>query len=341
MKVGLIGLAGSGKTTVFNALTGSQITVGMGKRTEWHLGVIKVPDERVDRLAAIFKPKKVTYAEIEFVDFAGVTAERSGTAFSPQAIAQMRAVDALVFVLQGWGGADPATAAEAIETELILADMIVVEKRLSRLVKAGTKGIERDVLTRALATLEGETPLRRLELSEAEAKAIQGFQFLSGKPALLLVNVGEEDISDPSPILAGMERFGLETLALCGTLEAEIAALEPEEQHEFLEDLGLSAPARDRFIRAAYRMLNLVSFLTVGEDEVRAWTIERGLPALKAAGKIHSDIERGFIRAEVIPYETFIEIGDLKRAKELGKLSLEGKDYVVQDGDIVHFRFNV
>jgi len=349
MKVGIVGFRHAGKTAVFNALTGLHAVVGgytdPGKP---NLGAIKVPDPRIDRLSEIFRPRKTTYAETVFVDFPG-TPEGSASALDRATLVQMRDVDALVQVVRafpepGTGAPpDPVRDLANFNSELILADLAIVEKRLERLKKEKGKEQEAELLERCGAALEGETPLRRLALSEADERALSGFGLLSALPLLVVLNVGEADAGAPpsDAVRAHLERAGVAGLTMCAQIEMEIAALEPEERGAFLADLGVTESARERFIQAAYALLDLISFLTTGEDEVRAWTIRRGTTALKAAGKIHSDIERGFIRAEVVAYDDFIKYGSDAKCREAGKLRLEGKDYVVRDGDIIHFRFNV
>jgi hypothetical protein len=348
MKVGIVGFAGSGKTTVFNALTGLHASVGgYADPSKPNLGAIKIPDPRVDRLSEIFRPKKTRYAEIVFIDFPG-GAERSGHALDRTTLAQMRDADALVHVARGFD--DPRTGAantereiENFRSELILADLGIIEKRLERARKERGKEQEVELLDRCRLALEAETPLRRVELSPAEERMLSGFALLSRLPVLVLVNVDEGRAGAPLPdsLRERLERDEVPGLTLCAQIEMEIAALSPEEREPFLADLGLKETARERFIQAAYRLLHLISFLTTGEDEVRAWPIRRGTTAVKAAGKVHSDMERGFIRAEVVRYEDFIHYGSDAKCREAGKLRLEGKDYVVQDGDIIHFRFNV
>ncbi len=348
MKIGLVGFPRAGKTTVFNALTGLQAAVGgYGDASRPNLGAIKVPDARIDRLSAIFSPRKTTYAEVVFVDFPG--GERGGGVLDQATLVQMRDADTLVQVVRGF--TDPVTgdAAEvwrdvaSFQSELLLADLAIVEKRAERLRKEKGKEQEAAVVERCRAALEAETPLRRIDLSAAEERLLSGFGLLSRLPLLVVVNVGEGDAAVPlaADIAARLAADGVSGLALCAQIEMEIASLDAADRAGFLADLGLREPARERFIQAAYGLLDLISFLTTGEDEVRAWPIRRGTPAVKAAGKVHSDIERGFIRAEVVAYADFIQLGSDAKCREAGKLRLEGKEYVVQDGDIIHFRFNV
>jgi hypothetical protein len=344
MKVGLIGHRGAGKTTIFNMLTGLRAQVGgFGGKEEVHLGVIKVPDARVDKLAQIYKPKKTTYAEIRFTDFPPSEGEdnlKSNTAV----ITQMREVDAIALVLDGFeSGADPLRALNDLLTDMILADMTVVENRRARLKKEKARPLEEAVLARCATTLENEESLRNLAFNPDEENLLSGFGFLSRKPVLVLLNQSDDKAGQGlAPRYdEELKRRGLEGLALAGKVEMEVAQLDEGDREAFLKEIGIQESARDRFIRASYHLLRLISFLTTGEDEVRAWTITKGTNARRAAGKIHSDIERGFIRAEVVAYKDFIAHGSEAKCKEAGKLRLEGKDYIVQDGDIIHYRFAI
>jgi hypothetical protein len=344
MKVGLIGHRGAGKTTIFNMLTGLQAQVGgFGAREEVHLGVIKVPDGRVDKLAEIYKPKKTTYAEIRFTDFPprqGDDNLKSNDAM----ITQMREVDAIALVLGDFEpGADPLKDLNDLLTEMILADLTVVENRRARLKKEKARPQEEALLERCAKALENEESLRNIAFNGDEGNLLSGFGFLSLKPVLVLFNQADDKAGQPLPAAfqEELKRRGLEGLPLAGKVEMEIAQLDESDRAAFLREIGVAAPARDRFITASYRLLDLISFLTTGEDEVRAWTIPQGTVARKAAGKIHSDIERGFIRAEVVAFDDFTALGSEAKCKEAGKLRLEGKDYVVADGDIIHFRFAV
>ena len=344
MKVGLIGHRGAGKTTIFNMLTGLQAQVGgFAGKEDVHLGVIKVPDVRIDKLAQIFKPKKTTYAEIRFTDFPPSQGEENRKA-NDALITQMREVDAIALVLSDFeSGADPLRNLNDLLVEMILADMAVVENRRARLKKEKARPLEEAVLERCAKHLENEESLRNLTFSADEENLLSGFGFLSRKPVLVLFNQGDDQAGQPLAAAhqAELKKRGLEGLALAGKVEMEVAQLDEADRAAFLKEIGIQEPARDRFIRASYGLLDLISFLTAGEDEVRAWTITRGTHARKAAGKIHSDIERGFIRAEVITYDDFIALGSEAKCKEAGKLRLEGKDYIVLDGDIAHFRFAV
>ena len=351
MKVGLVGFAGSGKTTIFNTLTGLTAEVGgYGAKEKANIGVIKVPDERIDQLAELFNPKKQTYAEINFVDVAGPQGEeRSESGLDAKIVQHMREVEALVHVVRAFDNplltqsANPVRDITNFDSELLLTDLVQIENRITRLKKERDSTRERELLERLKVELESEKLLRDVELSAEELTMIAGFRFLSLKPLLILLNVGEEQAaSQPAADVKTLaEAKGLSLIQMAGKAEMDIAQLEPEEQREFLNDLGITEPARERFIHAAYRLLDLISFLTAGEDECRAWTIRRGTNAQKAAGKIHSDIERGFIRAEVVRIEDLLALKSEARCREQGKLRLEGKEYIVQDGDVIHYRFNV
>jgi hypothetical protein len=335
VKIGLVGFPGSGKTTVFNALTGLSAGTGFqSARGKTNLGTVKVPDERVVALANLFHPKKTTLAEITFSDVAG---SGSGKSLDDQTLAAMREVDALCQVVRGFpdaAGAPPSPLAEArnLEDEMNLADLLIVEKRLERLQREKSKSAEVPLMETLKSALEAGTPLRRLELTPEEWAMLAGFRFLTAKPLLLVLNVPESDAAAPPP-----KGF----VALAGQVEMDIAQMRAEEQAEFVASLGLEEPAIGRFIHAAYKLLDLISFLTAGEDECRAWPIRRGLTAPKAAAKIHSDIERGFIRAEVVRWDDLVHYGSEAKCREAGKLRSEGKEYVVQDGDVINFRFNV
>ncbi len=357
MKIGLIGLSKSGKTSLFNLLTGQSVaTSSFGTaRGEMHTGIARVFDERVDRLSALFKPKKTTYASFEVVDLAGITkGEHQGLEAK-----EFRNADALLHVVRAFPDAtgaapDPKGDIADLETELILADLEVVERRLDRLEASLRKkrtdadAREQAILGKVKPGLEAETPIRALGLSEDEARAIRGFTFLSQKPILHCLNLAEKEIDRARSLV---ESFGLAEVAkrpgtrigwVSAVIEAEVAQLAGPEQAAFLADLGLAEPAIKRVLRDCYTLLGLISFFTVGEDEVRAWSIPRGTRAQDAAGAVHSDIARGFIRAEVVRYDDLVAaLGSMATVRERGRFRLEGKEYVVQDGEVCHFRFNV
>jgi GTP-binding protein YchF len=357
VKIGLVGLPKSGKTALFNLLTGSSVaTSSFGTtRGQMHAGVARVPDARVDRLSAIFTPRKTTYATFEVVDLAGIAkGERQGLETK-----EFRDADALLHVVRAFPDAagtpaDPRADIDDLDTELILADLEVVERRLERLEaqikkkRTDADVHEQAVLSKVKPALEAERPIRAMGLGEDEARAIRGFTFLSQKPILHCLNLSEKDIPRGNTLV---ESYGLGAVAqrpasrlgwVSAVIEAEVAQLEGPEQAAFLADLGLAEPAIHRVLQDCYALLGLISFFTVGEDEVRAWSIPRGTRALDAAGAIHSDIARGFIRAEVVGYEDLLAAdGSMALVRERGRLRLEGKEYELRDGEICHFRFNV
>jgi GTP-binding protein YchF len=335
MRTGLAGYARSGKTTLFNALTGLK----RGPEARVHLGAIKVPDPRLDRLSAMFNPRKTTPAEVLLADLPGPRSK--GASLEPEAPQALREVDALCLVLRAFeDDADPALDLRDYEAELILFDLNVAEKRLHRLRQERNTGGESQELARLSKQLESGTPLRSMTWSDAEEQALVHFGFLSRKPLLVVANVKEQDAAKPveAALSEAARAAGADIIALSAEVEAEIAELPAAEQPDYLASLGLSEPARARFLRAVYALLHQISFFTVGEDEVRAWTIRTGDRAARAAGKIHSDLEKSFVRAEVVHYDDFLAAGNEHRARETGKLRLEGKDYLVQDGDILHVR---
>jgi ribosome-binding ATPase len=369
LRAGLIGFPSTGKTTLFQLMTGvrglATVTAREAGRSapkaDANVGVSRVPDARLDRLTALFEPKKRTPAVVEFADLG---AARAGSAQSLLDVAPFRNADALAHVLRLFrdesvphpkGSIDPARDSRAMEEEMILADLGVAERRLDRLEKDLKKSSsaelkkEQELLLRCRAVLESGEPLRAIELQSEDAKRLRGFQFLSAKPLLLVLNVDEADAA-ASPAEAGHHSSFLvesgfsrttKTLSVivCAKIELEIAQLEPADAAAFLADLGLAESGLDRVIRASYDLLGYISFFTVGPDECRAWSIPRGTPAQIAAGEIHSDIARGFIRAEVVPYEDLIARGSIPACRDAGELRLEGKDYIVRDGDVINFRF--
>jgi len=358
MEVGIMGLAACGKTSLFCLLTGQEPTAAGGRRDSAQVGIAKVPDPRLDSLAAMYAPKKTTPATIRFADVPGIPDEHRGdTSFN---LPELRTADALMVVLRSFpsdvvahpkGSVDPLRDLGHIEEEFILQDQMVVERRLERLRKDIQKRRdpelerERDLLERCLVVLEDARPLRAEEFDANARKKLRGFTFLSLKPMLVVVNVGEDEVaSDPFSDLgweAWTSRPGLAFTRVSATLEAELTELEGDDALVFMEDLGLEDRALDRIIGESYSLLGLISFFTVGEDECRAWSILDGTEALDAAGEIHSDIQRGFIRAEVVPCDELLEAGSLAACRQRGTLRLEGKTYPVVDGEVVHFRFNV
>jgi GTP-binding protein YchF len=358
MKAGILGLSLAGKSTLFRLLTGTP-AAAPGGRPETRLGIARVPDPRVDFLAELFRPKKRTWATVEYVDVPGI-AKGEGSALVD--LPGLRGTDALVHVVRAFeaetiphpeGSVDPLRDAKMLELELILADLGTVERRLQRLEAAIKKAnrpedvAERALFRRMKEALEAERPLREPGLTEEERRRLRGYALLSERPLLIVANLGEERIRDATAFL---DRTGLAALvrkprvALCAVsapIEAEMADLSPEDAKAFREDLGLAEPGLDRVIRTSYELLGLISFLTTSGDECRAWTITRGTKAQEAAGVIHSDIERGFIRAEVVAFDDLAAAGSLAACRERGTLRLEGKDYEVKDGDVINFRFAV
>ncbi len=343
MRAGLAGYSRSGKTTLFNALTGLR----RGPEAKLHLGAIKVPDPRLDRLSAIFTPRRTTPAEVVLADLPGPRAK--GSSLEPEALQALREVDALCLVLRAFEpDADPPRDLRDYDAELIVSDLGAAEKRMHRLRQERSAAGEIQELERVIRHLESGQPLRTLAMSEAEEQALAHFGFLSRKPMLVVVNVAESDAAKPPPqaLLAAARELGAEAIALSAEVEAEIAELPPGDQPDYLASLGLAEPARAVFLRAVYALLKQISFFTVGEDEVRAWTIRRGETAVDAAHTIHSDLARGFIRAEVMKCDELLAAGAERGSghaaevhlKETGKLLLKGKEYVVEDGDIVHIR---
>lgn len=357
MHIGIIGLPASGKTTVFQALTSAE-SPGMRTGGKGNTRIVPVPDVRLHTLAAMYHPRKVTPATIEFVD--PLVAGQQGAHFADSLVALMRDADALAHVVRAFqnptvphphGSVDAVRDFHALNNELLLADLAVVEKRLERLskdlkkVKNPELESEYALLQRCQEALEAERPLRCLTLTEPERKRLRGFGQLTSKAQLVVLNLDEAYIDPEDP---EVEQFrvqirnpGLEVMPLYGKIESEVVQLPPEEAHAFLQELGLPQSGLARFIRQSYKLLGLCSFFTAGDKEVRAWTIPSGTLAQQAAGVIHSDLERGFIRAEVVSYADLIASGSVAKAREAGKLRIEGKEYQVQDGDVLLIRFNV
>jgi GTP-binding protein YchF len=359
MNIGLIGPAKSGKTTIFNALTGQAAEVaeyGTGK-AEPNLGIVDVLDGRVDRLSAMYNPKKTIYATIEFIDFAGVTGDVArGGFFSGEGMAMMKTADAFVTVLRNFhspavegqfGAADPERDMKTIDEELLLADLIVAERRAERITADNQRGkktpqsqAEEKVIARISGALNAGQPVRAIGFSADEQKLIQGYQFLTAKPVLVILNSDEGNYGKNAALL---ERLSARhaVIEFAGNFEMELASLDEADRPGFMADMGISESARARLSRFAYEMLGYISFFTVGGDEVRAWTIHRGEKALEAAGAIHSDLARGFIRAECFSAKDLLDLGSEKAVRDKGLFRLEGRDYVVADGDILHIRFSV
>jgi GTP-binding protein YchF len=355
LQLGILGLSKSGKTTLFNTLTASQQATGkFAASAETHLGVALVRDPRLERLRDLFAPRRYVPATVQYVDIPGLKPGESAESLD---LAKLKTVDALVHVVRAFadpeivhpeGGVDPARDVAMVDLELILADHDLVERRLERLDKAVKRGLtpeesrERALLDELIRpALEAETPLREVALDADDERRLRGFQLLSAKPMLLVVNADEGRAAAAPAEFGVVPRPAVTAITVSAPIEQEIGRLQPEEQRDFLADLGLSEPSLDRVTRASYELLGLIAFFTVGEDEVRAWTVRRGTRAREAAGAIHSDIERGFIRAEVVRWDDLLRLESLAACREAALLRLEGKDYPVQDGDVVHFRFNV
>jgi ribosome-binding ATPase len=358
VKAGIIGFPLVGKTTLFKILTKAHVDTARfsGGKAEAHVGVATVPDQRLDALAALFNPKKNIHATVEYIDVAGLV---KGDANNAAQLGNLKNVDALVNVVRAFedisiphseGAIDPKRDIANLELELILSDLAVIEKRIERLAKDIRKlkspdfEKELELLQRCKAWLETEKPLRAMNLTEDQKRILRGFMFLSEKPILHVLNLADSDGFKLSQVVdayqlqetAALANVGI--TAICGKVEAELVELSGEDAQALLADYGLKESGLDRLIRVTYDLLGLISFFTVGEDECRAWTIKRGTPALKAAGVIHSDIERCFIRAEVVRYDKLLALKSLAAAREKAFLKLEGKDYVVHDGDVINFR---
>lgn len=353
MKLGIIGLPQSGKTTIFNALThGDRPVIMSGGRFEVHTAVVEVPDPRIDSLSHLFNPKKITYAKVTYADIAGLEGTAGGSISGPL-LTELSQMDGFIHVARCFenpsvphirGSVDPQRDIESMEGEFLINDLILVERKLERLAEEKLRNSrekvviarERVVFERLHAVLSDDTPLRAIELSAEEEMIISGYSFLSIKDLLVILNLGEGQdapkVDYPCQVCV---------VPLQGQLEMEIAQLSPEDAVLFMKEYDISEPSLNRMIRNSYALMKLQSFFTVGEDEVRAWTVHQGAVAPEAAGAIHSDLQKGFIRAEVIPYQELVSLGSMAEARLKGKLRLEGKNYILQDGDIMHVRFNV
>ena len=361
MQVTIVGLPGSGKTTVFNALTGAHADTGgfSGGRAAPNMGVVKVPDDRLDRLSELFHPRKTVPADVTYVDVAiPAGATREGT-INPDVLALVRNADALLHVTRAFdGGAegppDPWRDIEALDLEFAIADLMVIEKRLEKLRTSGRHGApaereanaqEEALLARLEPELSAGRPLRAVALTDDDELRLRGYRFLTQKPVLVVLNIDEGQLGTASELeAAGRVRYAqaqTDVAALGGKIEAELAQLSEDDSALFMEDLGIAEPSRGRVIRLTYALLGLFSFFTAGEDECRAWTLRRGATAVDAAAAIHSDLAHGFIRAEVVTYDDLMACGSMAEARKRGLLRSEGKTYAVRDGDVIEVLFNV
>jgi len=356
MKIGLIGLQNSGKTTIFNALTGldAEITNYSSQKIEPNIGVVKVEDERVEKLSEMYNPKKTIFATVEYTDFVGLAGNKEQSdAFSGSGMSLVKTADALALVVRNYidptsnSSPDPVADAESIESEMIISDLIIAEKRLEKVELSKKRGIkdaslliEEKTLNKIISHLGEDQPIRTLNLASDEEKAIRGFQFITQKPLMIILNSDEENFGNSSDIMKELEKR-FKVIEFAGNFEMELNKLDAEEAMEFMQDMNIKESARERLTKFSYDLLGYCSFFTVGDDEVRAWTITKGDNAVEAAGKIHSDLARGFIRAECFSYQDLIQNGSEKVIREKGLFRLEGKKYIVKDGDILNIRFSV
>ncbi|MCB7070345.1 redox-regulated ATPase YchF [Caldibacillus sp. 210928-DFI.2.22] len=364
LTAGIVGLPNVGKSTLFNAITqaGAEAANYPFATIDPNVGVVEVPDARLDKLTEMYQPKKTIPTTFEFTDIAGIVKGASkGEGLGNKFLANIRQVDAICHVVRCFddenithvaGRVDPLDDIQTINLELILADMETVEKRIARVEKLAKQKnkeaqAEYEILTMLKETFENELPARTIEFNEEQQKIVRGFQLLTMKPVLYVANIGEDDVANANKnkyvqvVQDFAEKDHAEVVVICARIEEEIAELEPEEKAAFLQELGIQESGLDQMIRKAYHLLGLATFFTAGVQEVRAWTFKKGMKAPQCAGIIHSDFERGFIRAETVSYDDLVAYGSFNKAKEAGKVRLEGKDYIVQDGDIMHFRFNV
>ncbi len=351
MQLGIIGMSMSGKSTVFDLLSDNSSEKGGNKAA---IAMMRVPDARIDYLSSVYKPRKTIYTQLELVDIPGLMPGGDSKG-ARMFLDQVRKADALLQVVRVFEdsvlGMDvaPMSEIESIAYELLLADLELIEKRIERInaskKKAGFQ-VELSLLERLKEALENETPMSQIELTDEEKELLQSYEFLTTKPVVICLNLSEDAISsgeypDKERIAAYCAEKNIQCVELSAMIEKEISELSPEEREEFLKDLGITESGLVKVARGLYSSLGLISFFTVGKDEVRAWTIHRGDNARRAAGKIHTDIEKGFIRAEVVAYKDFVENGSMQAVKDKGLFRLEGKEYIIQDGDIAHFRFNI
>jgi GTP-binding protein YchF len=355
MRLGIIGLPQSGKTTLYNALTRGSVPTGAGGKLEVHTAVVDVPDPRVDTLSGMFNPKKTIYTKVTYADIAGLDGSAGKSGISGTLMNHLTQMDGFIHVARCFesdevphaaGSIDPQRDIAAMDTEFILNDLIAVERKLERLAEERKKGAgrekavidrEHELFERFHAVLSEEKPLKDMEISHEEEKMLSGYGFLSRKPTLIVLNLSE---GQKEPTITYTHKHS-QVVSLQGKLEMDIAQLPPDEMQIFLQEYGIEEPSLNRMIRLSYDLLGLQSFFTVGPDECRGWTVHRGATAPEAAGEIHTDLQKGFIRAEVVAYNDLVALGSMNEAKSKGKFRLEGKEYIVQDGDILNIRFNI